>query len=560
MVGRFLFGVFSGTALVTCGLVLAAALFPTPPADVPAETASKTVTETGVKTGEAVDAAASEPALPEPVAEVAAEAPLPATISADPEAAPPAETVTVDSAEASITDPTAMPEPAADPAPPPAPTAEPSVDATLSGVPDSAQPTPDLASRDLPPPELPDEIPALAKTAVPDAPAADAPVPEVAADTAPPLEALTEVLPEITLPEATLPEVIPEVTAEVTADVTPDATPEVLPQETVVQVAPAVPQEAPEALPETAAISESPIQPLPDPPAEALPLPTPDVTAETEALPEPELAALPEVKRSDDGVIIGRLPSIGDAPVEDTPSDASAEAVTDAAATARMGTPLDYFSAQFENPEDKPVFAIVLIDRGTADLDRVGLAALPFPVSFALDPLDPASAERAAIYRAGGKEVVMLATGIAEGAQASDLEVAFQSMAQGLPEAVAIMDLDGTLFQNNRPLATMVVPVVQAQGRGLLTWDRGLNAADQVARREDVPAAVIFRDLAASGEDEAAIQRILGRAIFKAGQDGRVAVAADITPGLVSTLLEWTVEGKAASVALAPVSAVVAVE
>ncbi|OYW57853.1 MAG: hypothetical protein B7Z31_08955, partial [Rhodobacterales bacterium 12-65-15] len=58
----------------------------------------------------------------------------------------------------------------------------------------------------------------------------------------------------------------------------------------------------------------------------------------------------------------------------------------------------------------------------------------------------------------------------------------------------------------------------------------------------------------------AAIQRILGRAIFKAGQDGRVVVAATATPGLVATLLEWSVEGKAASVALAPVSAVLTVE
>mgnify|MGYP006191919269 CR=1 FL=1 len=28
-------------------------------------------------------------------------------------------------------------------------------------------------------------------------------------------------------------------------------------------------------------------------------------------------------------------------------------------------------------------------------------------------------------------------------------------------------------------LASLVVPVVAAQGRGLLTWDEGLNAADQ---------------------------------------------------------------------------------
>jgi hypothetical protein len=250
-------------------------------------------------------------------------------------------------------------------------------------------------------------------------------------------------------------------------------------------------------------------------------------------------------------VITGRLPRIGDAP------EAQAETDEPAAPDSR---PIAQFAASFENPEGKPTLAIVLIDPGTADLDRAGLAALPFPVSFALDPLDPATPERAAIYRAAGKEVVMLAIGLAEGAQASDVEVSFQSMAQALPDAVAVMDLPQPVFQNTRPLASLVVPVIGAQGRGLLTWDQGLNAADQVARREDIAAAVVFRDLASAGEDSTAIRRVLDRAVFKAGQDGRVAVAGTASPATVAALLEWTVEGRAATVAIAPLTAVMTVE
>jgi uncharacterized protein len=256
-----------------------------------------------------------------------------------------------------------------------------------------------------------------------------------------------------------------------------------------------------------------------------------------------------------EGVIVGRLPRIGDAPVEEAPALDAAETVPEADTR-----PIVQFAATFENLEAKPLLALVLIDPGTADLDRTGLATLPFPVSFALDPLDPATPERAAIYRAAGREVVMLATGIAEGAQASDIEVAFQSMAQGLPEAVAVMDLAEPLFQDRRPLASLVVPVVGAQGRGLLTWDQGLNAADQVARRDDVPAAVVFRDLASGGTDSAAIRRTLDRAVFKAGQDGRVTVAATASTEIVAALLEWTVEGRSATVALAPLTAVLTVE
>ncbi len=98
----------------------------------------------------------------------------------------------------------------------------------------------------------------------------------------------------------------------------------------------------------------------------------------------------------------------------------------------------------------------------------------------------------------------------------------------------------------------MVVPVVGGQGRGLVTWDRGLNAADQVARREDVPAAVAFRDLDGEGEGAAVIRRYLDRAAFKAAQEGRVTVIGRTRPETVAAILEWTVEGRAATVALGP--------
>lgn len=230
------------------------------------------------------------------------------------------------------------------------------------------------------------------------------------------------------------------------------------------------------------------------------------------------------------------------------------------AATPEDPRPIAQFAASFENPDAKPPFAIVLVDPGTPDLDRAGLAALPFPVSIALDPLDPATPERAAIYRAGGKEVVMLVTGIAEGAQAADVEVAFQAMEQGLPEAVAVMDLATPVFQNNRGLASAVVPILKADGRGLLSWDEGLNAADQIARREDLEAAVVFRNLDQGGGDKVAVRRLLDRAVFKADQAGRVSVVGTADPAMVAALLEWTVEGKAATVALAPLTAVLKVD
>ncbi|OYX27508.1 MAG: hypothetical protein B7Z10_00075 [Rhodobacterales bacterium 32-66-7] len=537
--GRFLFGVLSGTALVVCGLVLAAALFPLTPTE---------ATVTAAPATEAV-----EPVVPEIAPTESAAAPLDPTIPD----APAAPAVVAEPAEI---DPAALPDPLTVAEPDPVAAPDP-----VFETPPAAEPAPEVngdgsAETALVVTAADPAVVAIAP-AQPDPAAEGAATPDVAADPAAGVATEAEA-PAATLVEGDAPTVVPDAPVTETdetpvlagdvvvplPDTSPDTSPDTQPDIPPVTPTESAAEPAPE--PELATLPDSGdvlLDPAADPTAEPTPAPSAEpVAPETEVIAEPAH----ELNRTDDGIIIGRLPRIGDPPVEDAV----------AAAAPVAATPLQEFAEVFLNLDKKPVFAIVLIDPGTADLDRAGLAALPFPVSFALDPLDPATPDRAAIYRAGGKEVVMLATGIADGAQASDIEVAFQSMAQGLPEAVAVMDVDGSLFQNNRPVASLIVPVVAAQGRGLLTWDVGLNAADQVARREDVPAGVVFRDLAASGEDGAAIQRILGRAIFKAGQDGRVVVAATATPGLVATLLEWSVEGKAASVALAPVSAVLTVE
>ena len=122
------------------------------------------------------------------------------------------------------------------------------------------------------------------------------------------------------------------------------------------------------------------------------------------------------------------------------------------------------------------------------------------------------------------------------------------------------MDLATAVFQDDRPLATMVVPLIKEQGRGLVTFDAGLNAADQVARRDDVPAAVVFRTLDSEGEETPLIRRYLDRAAFKAAQEGRVVVLGTTRAETIAALMEWTVEGRASSVALAPVSAVLSVK
>ena len=81
----------------------------------------------------------------------------------------------------------------------------------------------------------------------------------------------------------------------------------------------------------------------------------------------------------------GKLAEISYKDVADLPEAAPA-----------IATPLDLFSRPFDNPEAKPLFSLVLLDDGAPDTDRETLAALPFPITFAIDPLAPGAAAAAA--------------------------------------------------------------------------------------------------------------------------------------------------------------------
>lgn len=553
VIGRFIFGMVSGGVLVTGGLVVGAILFPLRGSEM--STAAKleaAPAEEQVETVKADPVAEPEPAPePEPVVEpepTAAPEPEPEAVAEAPAedvepaaeaestvgtvaAAPPAESTT-----AEVT-PEATPESTAEVAVEPAAVAEPAEAplAEATEIPAETAPAAEAAA-------VAETEPApLAEPIVdPVAPAPAEPVAAEPVESAPAPEADPATAPEPEVEPA--PEIEPAIDSAVKPEPVPEPEPEIAAEE---------PKSDASLMPGTRS------KPLPGTEEPATPAVTAEAAPATAAAESSTLQPSPGLDVAPEGIVTGRLPKIGDAPEPEAEAEVAAEGAEAAPATVQ---PIVDYAAPFDNPGAKPVLSVVLIDTGSADLDRAALAALPFPVSFALDPMDPATPARAAIYRAAGREVVMLATGIAYGAQASDVEVAFQSMAQGLPEAVAVMDLATPTFQNQRPLASIVVPVVASQGRGILTWDQGLNAADQVARREDVPAAVIFRDIASSGTDGGAVRRLLDRAVFKAGQEGRAVVAGDATAETVAALLEWSVEGRAATIALGPLTAAMKVD
>lgn len=306
---------------------------------------------------------------------------------------------------------------------------------------------------------------------------------------------------------------------------------------------------APDAAADRAAdTAPAPAEPRATAPVQTAPAPAPVVAQPTPVAPLPSVPPLPAAPAArTDAPLVTASP--GAAPAPQAPAD-PISTPTPAA------EPLEPLRKSFENPENRPTFAILLVDTGAPGLDRARLARLPFPVTFVLDPLAEDAARAAAIYHDAGQEVILRATGLPEGAKAQDVEQTFETLFQAIPQAEAVIDLNTGGFQDRAALASLVVPVIKAAGRGLVTFDRGLNVAEQVARRDSVPSAVVFRSLDADGESQPMIRRYLDRAAFKAAQDGRVVVIGTTADDTVAALLAWSVEGRAGSVALAPLSAV----
>ena len=219
--------------------------------------------------------------------------------------------------------------------------------------------------------------------------------------------------------------------------------------------------------------------------------------------------------------------------------------------------PLEAFAADFDNPDAKPLMAIVLMDSG-ADLasGQVGLAALksfPYPLTFAVDAQLPDAAARAAEYRSQGFEVMALMD-LPPGATATDTEVNLSASLNAVPQAVAVMEGVGIGLQQSRDASDQVAEYLLASGHGLVLQSKGLNTAHKLATRSGVPAGLIFRDFDSAGQTPTVIRRFLDQAAFRADQVGSVIMVGRLRPDTISALLLWGLQDRAQRVALAPVS------
>ncbi|WP_432655803.1 divergent polysaccharide deacetylase family protein [Pseudooceanicola sp. 200-1SW] len=272
-----------------------------------------------------------------------------------------------------------------------------------------------------------------------------------------------------------------------------------------------------------------------------------------------------------------RLPQIGDdAPEIQTPApeeEASAAprlpgqgasgpltergnaVATDTAAAAVPLPPIEAFAAPYDAADPRPRMAIVLIDEGDTRVSINSLRSFPYPLSFAIDASRPDAALAMQAYRAAGFEVLLRAD-LPEGATPADVENAAQTWGAQVPEAVAVMEEGPSLLQRGSATSEQLAEALAASGHGLLLYPEGLDTARKLALREGVPAATLFRDFDAQGEDDRVIRRFLDYAALKAGQEGGVVMVGRLRPETVSALLVWGLADRADQVHLVPVSAV----
>ena len=319
------------------------------------------------------------------------------------------------------------------------------------------------------------------------------------------------------------------------------------------------------ALPQVAAAPRSGPAPEPAAGAPAEPLPAAPPAALAPADPAPAATPPAAAPAAPESAPPAELPPSAAAPIPQ-PGFTSSPGVrilrpgndpaTVPAAPAPPAGALDRYAASFTAPSDTALISVVLVDSGlaTGGVDLATLKSLPFPVTFALDPTRPGAAEAARAYRAAGFEVAILASAIPPGATPSDIEVSWQGFQTALPEAIAVLDGPEARVQNDRRLASQLVALAGEAGMGLLTRDRGLNPARQIAAEAGLPEARIYRELDAAGENTATIRRYLDRAAFEAKRDGGVVVLGRSRPDTVTALFAWAAE-PATGATPAPLSA-----
>ena len=332
----------------------------------------------------------------------------------------------------------------------------------------------------------------------------------------------------------------------------------VLPQDNAVTQPPAVPVPAPQVAvvpdPPVALPPEVPAPPVPEVETDlaiVMPPPEPEPEPAFEPALEPEPA--PEMMQPDPpSPLVETAPAPQVRPTVRVNRPGATPAPDPVEELVPETTPLVLYAADYDYAADLPLVAVVLRDDPSVADAPALIAGLPFVPTMVLNASAPDVTARMRAYRAIGVEVMFEAL-LPQGAQPSDVEITYQTALDLVPEAVAVF-ADGTGPESSGAVADQVMQWIAAEGRGYVTVPRGLGAMRPMTPG-DVPVALITRDVDGLDETQAAVERNLAQASFRARQTGQAVVLARATPATLEAIRIWANRSDPGQVSLVPVSA-----
>lgn len=208
-----------------------------------------------------------------------------------------------------------------------------------------------------------------------------------------------------------------------------------------------------------------------------------------------------------------------------------AAAEDNASALVRYGDPIQITG-------ELPLMSIILLQDAIDTIPVKTLDDLPMAVTIAVPTGDSTATAKMRRYRDAGFEVLAVAD-LPSGATPEDMAVSLEASFAAVPEAVGLLDAGAVALGSDRSVIASAVARLKADGRGLVTLSSGLNMAEREALRQDVPVAVIYRDMDGEGQAKRTIRRFLEQASFRARQQGSVVLLARLKTNTIEALLDW---------------------
>ena len=219
------------------------------------------------------------------------------------------------------------------------------------------------------------------------------------------------------------------------------------------------------------------------------------------------------------------------------------------------GKAIDLYARDGVSDEGKPKLSIVLLTDQLNAIDPNLVQALPIPVTFAVDPVNPSADALLLSLRELEQEAVILGD-LPPEATVQDVDVALTALIDLLPQTIGVIERQAGALQQSRDVMLHVPEVLNRTGHGLVVYEKGLNTLAKEAGKAGTPVATIYRDLDGADQNERTIRRFLDGAAFRAANSPSdpIVVLARLRPETMSAILIWALQDRAQKTAVIPVS------